>query len=110
MYKSQSPAKNTIEITRTIYPSAARSLSGLNFWDVDCQIRIDGNEVYHTTTSFLLYQKTTPWMFEQWLLTGDELFEQGKRRDDRRSYGCNLMRRVKLACRKFIGKFVDLHT
>lgn len=110
MYKSQDPITNTIEITRTIYPPARSPLIGSHSWDVDCQIRINGKEEYHTVTSFVLYQKTAPWMFEQWLLTGNELFEQGKRRDDRRSYGCNFMRRIKLACRKFIGKFVDLHT
>lgn len=80
MYKSQDPITNTIEITRTIYPSARSPLAGFHSWDVDCQIRINGKEEYHTVTSFVLYQKTAPWMFEQWLLTGNELFEQGKRR------------------------------
>ena len=107
MYNSQNTSSEKIEITRTIYPSPKSFSIGFNYWDVDCQIRINGKEEYHTITSLGLYQKTTPWLFEQWLLTGEGLLEQRKRREDRRPDGCNLMSRIKLAWSKFLGKFIN---
>ena len=76
---------------------------------VDCTIEVDGQIVYETRLSFIHYKHTEPWRFEQWLISGIGSSEQGKDRQNGRSYRCDLLSRIKLFWGKVARKFVDFH-
>ena len=76
---------------------------------VDCTIEVDGQIVYETKLSFIHYKQTEPWRFEQWLISGIGSSEQGKDRQNGRSYRCDLLSRIKLFLGKVARKFVNFH-